>query len=150
MDLVPWQPFREMERMRNTFDRLFTDPVFSPALQLSPAVTAFPAEVLEQGNEVVVRCELAGMDPNDVDVRITDQGVVIRGERKVAVEQKERGTYRSERFYGSFSRSLPFPVPVDSDQATASFRHGLLEVRAPKRNPDTGRDGRRLSIETQH
>ena len=98
----------------------------------------------------VVRCELAGIDPEDVEVRVTDQGVTIRGQRRAEEVERQGGTFRSERFYGSFSRTVSFPVPVDSDQARATFRHGLLEIRAPKRNPDAGRDGRRLNIETPH
>lgn len=150
MELIPWHPFRELERVRSPLDRLFTDPVFGTGVTFGSAMGAFPVEVVEQGGDVLVRCELAGIDPEEVDVRITDQGVTIRGERKSAEVGRQGGAYRSERFYGTFSRTVGFPVPVDSDQATATFRHGLLEVRAPKRNPDAGRDGRKLSIDTVH
>jgi len=150
VDLIPWNPLREWERIRTPLDRFFADPAFGTAMTFGSAVNAFPVEVVEQGGDVVVRCELAGIDPEDVEVRVTDQGVTIRGQRRAEEVERQGGTFRSERFYGSFSRTVSFPVPVDSDQARATFRHGLLEIRAPKRNPDAGRDGRRLNIETPH
>ncbi|MFB5085033.1 Hsp20/alpha crystallin family protein [Symbiobacterium thermophilum] len=146
MDLIPWNPLRELERIRTPLERFFADPFLGPMMPFSGGMGAFPVEVAEQGDDIVVRCELAGIDPQDVDVRITDQGVTIRGERKAEEVDRQRGTYRSERFYGAFSRTVSFPVPVDSERAQATFRHGLLEVRAPKRNPDAGPDGRRLNI----
>ncbi|MFO7273252.1 MAG: Hsp20/alpha crystallin family protein [Bacillota bacterium] len=150
MDLIPWHPLRELERLRGPLERFFADPFFAPAVPFGALVGAFPVEVVEQGDDIVVRCELAGIDPKEVDVRITDQGVTIRGERKAEEVDRQRGAYRSERFYGAFSRTVSFPVPVDSDRASATFRHGLLEVRAPKRNPDAGPDGRRLNITPLH
>lgn len=150
MDLIPWHPFRELERVRTPLERFFTDPFFGTGVTFGGAMSAFPVEVVEQGDDILVRCELAGIDPQDVDVRITDQGVTIRGERKAEEVDRRRGAFRSERFYGAFSRTIGFPVPVDSEQATATFRHGLLEVRAPKRNPDAGPDGRRLNITPLH
>jgi len=150
VDLIPWHPLRELERLRGPLERFFADPFFAPAVPFGALVGAFPVEVVEQGDDIVVRCELAGIDPKEVDVRITDQGVTIRGERKAEEVDRQRGAYRSERFYGAFSRTVSFPVPVDSDRASATFRHGLLEVRAPKRNPDAGPDGRRLNITPLH
>ncbi len=150
MDLIPWHPLRELERVRSPLERFFADPVFGTGMTFGGAINAFPVEVVEEGSDIVVRCELAGLNPEDVDVRITDQGVTIRGERRAQETDRQRGMYRSERFYGAFSRAVSFPVPVDSEQAAATFQHGLLEVRAPKRNPDAGPDGRRLNITPLH
>ncbi len=91
------------------------------------------------------KLELAGIDPKDVDVRITEEGITLRGERKLEADRND--IHHTERFYGSFTRSVGFPVPVDTTRARATFRHGVLEVRAPKRNPADGPDGRRLNIE---
>lgn len=145
MDLVPWSPFRDLERMRNTVDRLFADPSWGALAE--PWRMRFPVEVVERADHIAVRAELAGIDPKDVDVRITDEGVTLRGERKREVDDQEDGVRHSERFYGSFSRTIAFPVPVDASQARATFRNGLLEVTAPKRQPNDGRDGRKLDIE---
>ncbi|HEY8346554.1 MAG TPA: Hsp20/alpha crystallin family protein [Symbiobacteriaceae bacterium] len=147
MDLIPWQPMRELERLRHQFDRLLAEPLLGIGSHLP---VPFPAEVVERDDEVVLRCEVAGIEPENLDVWITDEGVTIRGERKAEQEQHRRGAYRSERYYGTFSRSIAFPVPVESQQATATFRHGVLEIRAPKRTPESGRGGRRLPINTEH
>lgn len=146
MDLVPWNPMREFDRLRATMDRLLSDSLLN--LGMGNLQMRFPIEVIDRGAEVVVRAELAGIDPKDVEVRITDEGVTLRGERKLETDQDRAGIRHTERFYGSFARSVSFPAPVDSAQARATFRHGVLEVRAPKRQPSDGRDGRRLNIET--
>lgn len=145
MDLVPWNPLHEFDRMRNTLDRVFSDPLRE--LGHAPWNMRMPVEVLERGDEVILRVELAGVDPKDVDVRVTDEGLTVRGERKIENNADREGIRHTERYYGSFVRSIAFPVPVDTAQAKATFSNGLLEVRAPKRNPNEGRDGRRLDIE---
>jgi len=134
--------------MRSTLDRYFNEPLANWGSLPEPWHLRFPVEVLERGTDVVVRAELAGIDPNDVDVRITDEGVVLRGERKRADEQDQAGVRHSERFYGTFARIVGFPVPVDSNRARAQFRHGVLEITAPRRQANEGRDGRKLNIET--
>lgn len=146
MDLVRWHPFGEVERWRNTVDRLLADPLLG-ITNLANVNLRFPLEVLERDGEVVVRAELAGIDPQDVDVRISDDGITVRGERHNEADQDRDGVRHSERFYGSFARTVAFPVSVDAGQARASFKNGLLEIRAPKRRPNEGRDGRKLDIE---
>lgn len=149
MDLVPWHPFRELDRMRSAIDRAFGDPLANWGGLPEPWHMRFPVEVMEREDEVVVRVELAGIDPKDVDVRITDEGVTLRGERKRETEQDRDGVRHTERFYGTFARTVAFPTPVDSTQAKATFRNGLLEVTAPRRQASDGRDGRKLDIDTQ-
>lgn len=146
MDLVPWQPWREFERLRNTIDRVFLEPFAAPTLAAGVNLRV-PVEVLERADELVVRAEVPGIDPQDLDVRITDEGVTLRGERKQAADADRDGIRHSERFYGAFMRHVAFPAPVDAARARATFRNGVLEVRAPRRHPDEGRDGRRLPIE---
>ena len=109
MDLIPWHPLRELERVRSPLERFFADPVFGTGMTFGGAINAFPVEVVEEGSDIVVRCELAGLNPEDVDVRITDQGVTIRGERRAQETDRQRGMYRSERFYGAFSRAVASP-----------------------------------------
>lgn len=145
MELIPWSPLRDLERMRSTIDHFFRDPNWG--LLSEPWRMRFPVEVVERADHIAVRAELAGIDPKDVDVRITDESITLRGERKREADEEHDGIRHSERFYGAFARTIAFPVPVDSTQAKATFRNGLLEVTAPKRQPNDGRDGRRLDIE---
>lgn len=132
---------------RGRLDRFFDDPFAELGQYVERWQSGLPVEVFERDGEVIVRAELAGVDPNDVDVRITDDGLTIRGERRSEAEHERGGTRYTERSYGSFARSIAFPAPVNADAAKATFRHGLLEVRAPRREPHDTRDGRRLQID---
>ncbi len=147
VDMLPWEPLRELGRLHTMMDRLLAGTFATLGHQLGGLNAHFPVEVLEQNGEVVVRAELAGIEPKTLDVRVTDEDLTVRGERRVEVDRDQAGIHHSERFYGAFVRTVPFPAPVDAGQATASFRNGLLEVRAPRRTPDAGTDGRRLDID---
>ena len=147
MDVLPWQPYRGLDRLRSTWDQVFSDHLANLDDVLVGWRTRFPVEVIERSQDVVVRAELAGIDPADVDVRVTDDGLTLRGERRSGPDEERDGTRHSERFYGTFARTVAFPVAVESDKAKATFRNGLLEVTVPRRSTD-GRDGRRLDIET--
>jgi HSP20 family protein len=92
----------------------------------SPAI-----DVEERNGQLEVHAELPGLKPEDVKVEVTDDALVIRGERKYEQEQREGQTYRSERRYGEFYRSIPLPDGADPDQAKAQFRDGVLQVTLP-------------------
>ncbi|MFO7266029.1 MAG: Hsp20/alpha crystallin family protein [Bacillota bacterium] len=102
-------------------------------------------EVAEEGNDVVVRVELPGVNPDDADVWLTDDRLTVRAERRQETRIEHQGYFHTERQYGSFQRVIPLPTEVDPDKAEARFVNGVLEVRAPKRNPREGY-GRRLEI----
>src|SRR5207248_2754432 len=88
-------------------------------------------EVHQHDGEIVVRADLPGMKKEDVHVEITDQNLVIQGERQQSCEEKDEGHFRSECRYGSFYRSLPLPKGVQADDIKAEFADGVLEVRVP-------------------
>lgn len=111
---------------------------------LVPGVTAVPVEMYTQDGNVVVRAEVPGVDPKDLDVRITAEALTIRGEVRQEDVARRDGMYHTERRYGAFARSVSFPAPVDPARATATYRHGVLEVRAPLATGDPG--GRKLDI----
>jgi HSP20 family protein len=93
----------------------------------APAVDLF-----EDKNEIVIKAELPGMEKENVEVKLTDHMLTIKGEKKKAEEVKEENYYRSERSYGSFIRTLELPADVHADKVKASFKNGVLEVRLPK------------------
>jgi HSP20 family protein len=92
----------------------------------SPAV-----EVFERDNNLIVRAELPGLSKDDVKVEVTDDGLVIHGERKRESEEKGERWYRSERSYGQFYRLIPLPEGANAEQAKARFENGVLEVSMP-------------------
>ena len=141
-------PFELMRRFSEEMDRMFEGFGFSrgqgfgggePGMW-SPAVEAF-----ERDNNLVVRADLPGLNKDDVKVEMTDDGLVIQGERKRESEEKGEGWYRSERSYGQFYRLIPLPEGVNAEQAKASFDNGVLEVSAPI--PESHRRRRSIPIE---
>jgi HSP20 family protein len=104
-----------------------------------------PMDLVEAEDHFVLKADLPGLGESDVKLEVQDGTLTISGERKAEHEQREKGWYRIERSFGSFSRSLTLPDGVDPEGIKASFDHGVLEVRIPK---PAERKPRRISIST--
>jgi len=88
-------------------------------------------EVLEKGNEFIVKADVPGMKREDIKVELTDNELTISGERKMEKEEKEKGFYRTERSYGSFFRTITLPEGVKTKDAKAVVKDGVLEIKMP-------------------
>jgi len=88
-------------------------------------------EVKQTGNNLVVCAELPGLKPEEVQVEVTDDALVIQGERRNEQSSDESDFHRTERRYGRFYRAIPLPEGVNADAAKAAFNHGVLEVTVP-------------------
>jgi HSP20 family protein len=97
-----------------------------------------------EGN-YVIRAELPGLKPDDVNVEITDDAVVISGERKEEKEEKRGDVHVTERRYGTFYRSIPLPEGAQTEQAKARFENGVLEITVPAQEAGKGR--RQIPVE---
>lgn len=97
------------------------------ALALSPAV-----DVAERENEYEITAELPGLDEKDIEVRLSNGNLTIKGEKKEEKEEKEKDYYLSERRYGAFTRTFRVPDGVDADKVEARFAKGVLTVKLPK------------------
>lgn len=146
--LIGGSPFAFMRRFPEEMDRLFEDFGFGrgglvPSLGrgFDQALWSPQVEMFEREGRLVVRADLPGMKKDDVNVEITDDAVIIRGERRDESEENREGYYHSERSYGSFYRSIPLPEGVNADQADATFRNGVLEItmQAPARRESRSR-----------
>jgi HSP20 family protein len=104
-----------------------------------------PMDLVEAEDHFVLKADLPGLVESDVNLEVQDGTLTISGERKAEHEQREKGWYRIERSFGSFSRSVTLPDGVDPDRIEAAFNDGVLEVRIPK--PEE-RKPRRISIST--
>jgi HSP20 family protein len=154
-------PFSFMRRFSDEMDRLFGDVSFGRGLasgfgklaNLEDSMWSPQVEAFEREGKLIVRADLPGLTKDDIDVNITDDAITIRGERRQQREEKEEGYYRSERSYGSFYREIPLPNGVDSKEANATFRDGVLEITlpAPAREPRSRRIeiGERAETEQQ-
>lgn len=119
---------REMDLLFENFLRGFDVMPFESRLgTFSPKV-----DVIENDKEIKISAELPGMDEKDIDVSLQKDVLTIRGEKKVEKEDKGKDYYRMERSYGSFSRSIPLPIEVETDKVEAKFKKGVLSIILPK------------------
>jgi len=133
-DLFSGSPFSMMRRMSEEMDRMFAD--FGFARSLGEGKGWAPAiEVAERESNYIVHAELPGLKPEEVKVDVTDDAIIIQGERKSMRDENKGGIHRSERRYGQFYRSIPLPEGANTDQIKANFDNGVLEVTVPMPPP---------------
>lgn len=128
MTLVRWDPFRELNslgQLGRFFDRFPESPTTTSAW--APNVDIFEGE-----NELVVKAEVPGIDPKDVELNVEHNVLTISGERKLEFEDKKENYHRVERAYGSFSRSFSLPRLIDETKIEAQYKDGVLTVHIPK------------------
>jgi len=89
-------------------------------------------EVKEDENQFQVHLDIPGMDRKDLDISVTGNMLIVKGERKESENKKGKGYFYSERRYGSFQRSVELPVEVESDKVVANYKDGVLELTLPK------------------
>ena len=131
-DIIRWDPFRELQSMRETVDHLFDRGFGRPWRLAGLEEGFFPIDLLENDDDLVVKASLPGVKPDEVRISVTGDTLTIKGETTSETEEKKANYYRQERRYGSFQRSLSLPVKVDADKAEATFEHGVLNLRLPK------------------
>ena len=119
---------------RDPFGRFWNDPFGMLQRESRRGGTSTPAlwmpqiETFQRGDQFVVRADLPGMRKEDVDIELTDDALIIQGERREEHQEDREGYYRSERTYGSFYRLVPLPEGAIPESAKASFNNGVLEV----------------------
>jgi HSP20 family protein len=157
---LPWwmtgEPFVAVRRLTDEIDRLLEDAGFGPGWidrgrvrEVRPREVATAVrsrwmpeiELFQRGEQLVVRADLPGMKKEDVQIRMDDDTLTIEGERHQEEEVSREGLYRSERTYGSFSRTIPIPPGAGVDEAKANYSDGVLEITmpAPQRREPSGR-----------
>lgn len=135
MNIVRWDPFRELEEVCTRLNRLFTQPFGrrlaedegSLMAEWAPAV-----DVQETDGEYLIKADLPEVKKEDVRVELQDGMVCLRGERKQEKEEKGKKFHRIERAYGQFERRLALPSEVDPQKVAAEFKDGVLKVHLPK------------------
>lgn len=153
-----WQPLRALQ---SEIDRVFDDfargfPVggrfldFGPWRRrgldldlLSPAV-----DMVEKDDAYRVTAELPGMDEKNIEVKVTDDMLTIKGEKKEEKEEKDKNYHMSERRYGSFQRTFELPAGVDQNKIEATFKKGVLTVTLPK-SPEAQKKEKKIEVKAK-
>jgi HSP20 family protein len=134
MAITRFDPFRELEQMQNRINRIFGDAYRGSDDVLSRGDWMPPVDIFENDqHEIVLKAELPGINREDIDLRVENNLLTIRGERKREQENKQEAYHRVERSYGTFSRSFSLPSTVDTENVSADFKDGVLTVTLPAR-----------------
>ena len=132
MNLVVRQPvWKELSVLSNRLNRMFDLPRAENDDFLgarSPAV-----DIYDKGSEVVIHADVPGLKKDDIDIRVENNVLSLRGERKFENETKREDYHRVERAYGSFSRSFALPNAVDTEKIQADYKDGVLNVTLPQK-----------------
>jgi HSP20 family protein len=137
-----WQPIdtlrKEIDRLFDNFGHGFWRSPFRAITDFEPLwssklASSFAVDVAESDKAYEITAELPGMDEKDIDVKLVDGGLTIKGEKKDEKEEKRKDYYVSERRYGSFERYFRLPDGVDTDKIEANFKKGVLTVTLPKK-----------------
>lgn len=130
MALIRWSPVRDAVVVQSELNRMLDD--FLGRQGESPAVWQPPVDIEENANGYLVRTELPGMKLEDIKITLTDDQLVIRGEKRRELEQKDANYHRAERVYGQFERVFSLAHPIRQDAIEATYKDGVLEVSVPK------------------
>src|SRR5579862_1171037 len=129
-----WDPFRGLTSLQDQMNRLFDDTFTRGRAGESDLATWAPAvDIYETEQELVVKADLPEVDEKDIDIRVENNTLTIRGERKFQNEVSQDNYLRVERAYGTFTRSFSLPNMVKVEDIAAEYHNGVLTVRMPKR-----------------
>ena len=139
-ELTVWKPSKQLphlgnfEKMRRETDRMWNS-FFEgrPRLIVEEEGEWLPAlDLTETGNEFVVKAEMPGLDPKDIDISLSDNMLTIKGEKKQEREEKEENYHLLERSYGAFTRLIHLPGEINQQKITTSYKNGVLKIHLPK------------------
>lgn len=133
MAIVRYNPLKELRAMQEQMTRLL-DMAWNrePGEEMKEGIWQPPVDIFEDKDEVVIKVELPGIDQKDIDIKIEDNTLTIRGERKHDDSVKKENYHRIERFYGSFQRSFALPQNINQNGIKATCEKGVLSVILPK------------------
>jgi HSP20 family protein len=131
-DLNRWEPFRGAATLHEQLNGIFGEGVNRQ--EESNLTTWAPAvDILETEHELIVKADLPDVDPKDLDIRVENNILTIRGERKFEKQVNDGNYLRVERAYGSFARSFSLANTVNTEAIKADYQNGALTLHIPKR-----------------
>lgn len=135
MAVIRWDPFRDLVTLREKMNRLFEEAFTSRGEEKDLVASTWTpsVDIYETESDLVLTAEVPGIDENDVEIKIEDNTLTIKGDRNFEKETKEENYHRIERSYGSFYRSFTLPRNIDQDKIKAENENGILKVIMPKK-----------------
>lgn len=131
--IARFEPFRGFANLQDQVNRLFSESFRTHGEESALTTWAPAVDIYETPNELVVKADLPDVNEKDIDIRVENNLLTIRGERKVEKSVSEEDFLRVERTYGLFSRSFSLPNTVNAEAIAADYKNGVLTVTLPKR-----------------
>jgi HSP20 family protein len=131
--IARWEPFRGVTTLQDQINRLFNDSFERADGESNLTAWAPAVDIYETEHELVVKADLPDVDPKDLDIRVENNILTIRGERKFEKKVNEENYLRVERSYGAFARSFTLANTVNSEAIKAEYNNGVLTLSIPKR-----------------
>jgi HSP20 family protein len=131
--LTRFEPFRAMTTLQDQINRVFSEALDRRGDESTLTAWAPPVDIYETESELVVKADLPDVDPKDLDIRVENNILTIRGERKFEKSVAEDNYLRVERSYGTFSRSFSLANTVNTESIRAEYNNGVLTLHVPKR-----------------
>ena len=131
--ITRFEPFRDLLNLQGQVNRLFQDFGRGSDELMTTGTFVPPVDIYEDEHSISLRLEVAGMHEKDIDIRLENNTLTVRGERNFEKEEKEENFHRIERRYGTFSRSFTLPNTVDSEKVEANYESGVLKIKLAKR-----------------
>lgn len=128
--LIPWEPFRALRRRDDAFDEMFRDFFRRQGEEGGAGEPA--VELAESDGEMTVKMEVPGVEKDQIQLTVSDDHLMVRGETRKEKEEKKKNYYRQEIRYGAFQRTVALPVEVDATKAKADLKNGVLTITLPK------------------
>ena len=129
MSISRWEPWSEMVTLRDTMDQLLREGFIRPRAAMDLGVTL---DVMETDDAFTVDAALPGVKPDDVQLQVKDDVLMISGDIKDEREEKQGRWLQRERRFGHFQRAITLPGSIDADQVNATFQNGMLHITMPK------------------
>ncbi len=130
--LIRWNPAGEFASLRNAMDRYFDDRFTPYARRPEMRTWSLAVDAVENEDAYIITASVPGVRPDDLEITVEDGVLTIKGETSVDETVKETDYRLRERRFGSFSRSIRFPMDIDADAIEASYEHGVLSLVVPK------------------
>ncbi len=134
MAIVRYNPFHDLRTIQEQMNRLI-DLAWNreSGEDIREGAWQPPVDIYEDENSVIIKAELPDVDQKDIEVKIEENTLILRGERRQDQSIKKENYHRIERFYGSFQRSFALPLTIDREKVKASCDKGILTISLPKR-----------------
>ena len=131
--ITRFEPFRDLFNLQGQVNRLFQDFGRGSDELMTTGTFVPPVDIYEDEHSINLRLEVPGVQEKDIDIRLENNTLTVRGERNFEKEEKEENFHRIERRYGAFTRSFTLPNTVDSEKVEANYENGVLKITLAKR-----------------